>query len=247
MKGELLKAQMRTVRLFEMIERGGLIRPGKSEQQLVSDITQLAAEGFDIRDHWHKKIVRVGRNTLASFSQEPSDEILRENDILFIDLGPIVEGLETDIGRTYVLGNDPKKNKLKHDVERAWYEIQKWMLGRRRLTGAAVFQKAVDKAREYGWEFTGDIAGHIVGRYPHEQPVDPKSLELDFHPDNHHDIFRRDANGEERHWILELQFIDRELGIGAYFEQLLCTDRGSSIEDRGSLQSNRTSQIVISR
>ena len=61
----------------------------------------------------------------------------------------------------------------------------------------------------------------IVGKFPHEQPVDPKSLELDIHPENHNDMFLLDANGDKRHWILELQFIDKEKGIGGYFEQLL--------------------------
>lgn len=221
---ELLDAQRRTLRLFDMIERSGLIKPGKSERQLVAEISELAAEGFDIREHWHKKIVRAGRNTTAIFREDPPNEVIREGDILFIDLGPIVDGYETDLGRTYVLGDDPVKLKLKQDVERAWYAIQKWVQGKKRLTGAALFEHVVTVAREYGWTFTGDIAGHIVGRYPHEQPLDPNSLELDIHPDNHHDIFRLDANGEERHWILELQFIDKARGIGAYFEQLLCTE-----------------------
>ena len=70
-------------------------------------------------------------------------------------------------------------------------------------------------------DFGGEIAGHIVGKYPHEQPADPKSLELDIHPDNHDDIFLRDADGNQRHWILELQFIDKDNEIGGYFEQLL--------------------------
>jgi hypothetical protein len=71
------------------------------------------------------------------------------------------------------------------------------------------------------WEFGGAIAGHIVGKYPHEQPPDPKSLELDVHPENHNDMFLRDANGDQRHWILELQFVDPRDKIGGYFEQLL--------------------------
>jgi len=84
-----------------------------------------------------------------------------------------------------------------------------------------LFQYVVEKAQEMGWEFAGEIAGHIVGKYPHEQPADPRSLELDIHPDNHNDMFLPDANGNKRHWILELQFIDRKNEIGGYFEQLL--------------------------
>ncbi len=78
-----------------------------------------------------------------------------------------------------------------------------------------------EKANEYGWTFGGEIARHIVGEFPHEQPLDPKSLELDIHPANDNDMFLLDANGDKRHWILELQFIDKEKKIGGYFEQLL--------------------------
>ena len=67
----------------------------------------------------------------------------------------------------------------------------------------------------------GEIAGHIVGKYPHEQPANPKSMELDVHPDNPFDILLRDASGNKRHWILEMHFVDEEDGIGGYFEQLI--------------------------
>jgi hypothetical protein len=30
-----------------------------------------------------------------------------------------------------------------------------------------------------------------------------------------------DANGNKRHWILEIHFVDREKQIGGFFEQLL--------------------------
>ena len=155
------------------------------------------------------------------YPDNPPDRMIREEDILFIDLGPIVEGYEADIGRTYVMGNDPYKLKLKNDVERAWYEIQSWYRQQTALKASALFQYAVEKAGDFGWEFGGEIAGHIVGKYPHEQPADPKSLELDIHPDNHNDMFLLDQDGNDRHWILELKFIDRKNEIGAYFEQLL--------------------------
>jgi len=79
----------------------------------------------------------------------------------------------------------------------------------------------LNKAKEYGYTYGGEIAGHIVGEYPHEQPADPKSFDLDVHPTNHNDMFLRDANGNERHWILEMHFVDKENNIAAYMEQLL--------------------------
>ena len=217
----LINAQDVSIQFFKAIEENNLIIAGKTEAQLSEEICRLALKEFDIRRHWHKKIVRAGRNTLSTYNDDPSDRIIAEDDILFIDLGPVVKGYEADIGRTYVLGTDPRKLKLKNDVEAAWHELQAWYQHQTTLKSSALFQYATEKAEEYGWEFGGAIAGHIIGQYPHEQPLDPLSLELDIHPDNPNDIFLRDKEGNERHWILELQFIDRENEIGGYFEQLL--------------------------
>lgn len=218
---KLLHAQRHSLELFKAIEANNLIVTGKTEKQLSDEVCDLAAEKFGIDQHWHKKIVRSGKNTLAIYPDNPPNRVIRENDILFIDLGPIVAGYEADIGRTYVLGNDAQKIRLQRDVESAWYEIQGWYRQQTSLKASALFQYCVNKATALGWEFGGAIAGHIVGKYPHEQPEDPKSLELDVHPDNHNDMFLLDAAGNKRHWILELQFVDKEKEIGAYFEQLL--------------------------
>ena len=218
---KLIKAQNISIQFFKEIEENNLIIAGQSEEELNAEVCDLAFKRFGIEKHWHKKIVRSGKNTLAIYPDDPPNRIINKNDILFIDLGPIVEGYEADIGRTYVLGNNPQKQKLKKDVEKAWYEIQEWYYRHTTLKASSLFQYAVEKAKKYGWEFGGEIAGHIVGKYPHEQPADPKSLELDIHPDNHNDMFLPDADGNQRHWILELQFIDKENKIGGYFEQLL--------------------------
>ena len=220
-KTKLLNAEKITKQLFEAVEKSNLIIAGKSEDQLALEVTDMAFEKFGIKDHWHKKIVRTGVNTLATYNENPPNRIIQEEDILFIDFGPIVEGYEADLGRTYVIGNNATRLKLKNDVEKAWHEILGWFQMQTKLKASALFQYVVEKATEYGWSFGGEIAGHIVGKFPHEQPVDPKSPELDIHPENHNDMFLLDANGDKRHWILELQFIDKEKGIGGYFEQLL--------------------------
>ena len=218
---KLITAQNISIQFFRAIEENNLIIAGKSEEQLNAEICDLALKKFRIEKHWHKKIVRSGKNTLAIYPDNPPNRTIEKDDILFIDFGPIVEDYEADIGRTYVLGNNSRKLKLKKDVDAAWYDIQKWYQQHTTLKASELFQYANGKAEELGWEFAGEIAGHIVGKYPHEQPADPKSLELDIHPENHNDIFVPDANGNKRHWILELQFVDRANEIGGYFEQLL--------------------------
>jgi Xaa-Pro aminopeptidase len=220
-KEQLDYAQKISLLLFEAIEQNNLIVPGKTEKQLCHEIDQLGKAMFDIEAHWHKKIVRSGKNTLAIYPDNPADRKILADDIIFIDLGPIVNGYEADIGRTYVLGNNLLKQKLKADVEKAWYEIQEWYWKQTTIKSSDLFKFCAQKAKQYGWQFGGAIAGHIVGAYPHEQPANPQSLELDVHPDNHTDMLLLDANGLKRHWILELQFVDKENEIGAYFEQML--------------------------
>lgn len=214
-------AQEITRQLFEAVEKNNLIVPGKSEEQLSGEIEKLALEQFKVGRHWHKKIVRTGLNTLATYTDNPANRFIQPGDILFIDFGLIVNGYESDYARTYVLGEDPRKLKLKRDVEKAWYETREWILKQKKVTGAELFAYTRKKAMEYGWTSAGEIAGHIVGKYPHEQPANPKSMELDVHPDNPYDIFLHDASGNKRHWILEMHFTDPESGIGGYFEQLI--------------------------
>jgi hypothetical protein len=220
-KDKLLEAEKISIQLFDAVEKNNLIIAGKSEAQLNAEVNTLAFEKFGIKSHWHKKIVRTGVNTLAVYTDDPPNKVIKNDDILFIDYGPIIDGYEADLGRTYVLGNDPQKMKLKADVEKAWYETKEWFQTQSTLKASALFDYVVNKAKEYGWSFGGVIAGHIVDKFPHEQPEDPRSWELDIHPENHNDLFLPDENGNQRHWILELQFVDKKNKIGSYFEQLL--------------------------
>jgi len=220
----LLIAEQKAKELFTAVEQRGLIVPGKTESELASEIVTLAKTLFGIENFWHKKIVRAGANTLHPYNGNPADRVIQDDDMVFLDFGPIYNGWEADLGRTYVIGNDPLKLKLKKDVEDAWQEANEWYARQTDLTGAEYFQYVTELAKKYGWEFGGDIGGHIVGRFPHEQPDDPADMGLDVHPNNHSSIFLRDKQGNKRHWILEIQFVDRMNNIGAFFEQLLITE-----------------------
>ena len=220
-KQNLLLAEKKAKELFGIVEQRGLIIAGKTEKQLCDEILQIAKDEFGVKNHWGKKIVRTGINTLQPYIADAPDLIIKEDDILFFDFHPIFKGWEADLGRTYVLGNDPIKQKIRQDVETAWYEANTWYFGQTKLSGAAFFNYACELATKYGYEFGNAISGHIIGKYPHEQPDDPTDLCLDVHPENHNDILQLDKNGNKRHWILELHFVDRKNNIGAFFEQLL--------------------------
>ena len=221
---QLILAEHTAKDLFNTVAARGLIIAGKSEAALCDEIVQIAREDFGIENHWHKKIVRTGINTLQPFIANPPDLVIQKDDIIFFDFHPIYQGWEADLGRTYDLGNDPLKLKIKKDIEAAWHESNAWYFKQRSLTGAAYFNYVTDLTKRYGYEFGNAIAGHIIGYYPHEQPDDPTDLCLDVHPDNHADILQSDKHGNKRHWILELHFVDRVNNIGAFFEQLLTAE-----------------------
>jgi len=216
----LLLAEQTAKELFEAVERAGLIIPGKSEKELNDEVVELAANVFGIDNFWHKKIIKAGVNTMQPYSADPPDRAIEDDDLVILDYGPIVNGYEADFARTYIIGQSPLKLKIMTDVETAWHEANAWYSKHNSLTGAAFYQYLVDLAKRFGYEYGGEIGGHIVGPYPHEQ-LGPGNLGLDIHPDNHQDMFNKDPQGNSRHWILEMHFVDRKNNIGAFMEQLI--------------------------
>lgn len=88
------------------------------------------------------------------------------------------------------------------------------------MKASELFDFAKNKAIKYGWEFGGEIAGHLIGEFPHER-LEAGNYQLYVHPENQNNMFELDANGQKRNWILELHFIDKENKIGGFYEQLL--------------------------
>ena len=219
-KSRLMEAENIASQLFEEIVNSGLIAPGKTEKELNEEIFSLAGEIFGIEKYWHKRIVRSGSNTLLPYNENPPDLIIQHDDILFFDFGPVVEEWEADFGRTYVLGNDPYKHKLKNDIELAWQEGKAYFNSVTSLTGADFYNYITWLAKKYQWTFGGEIAGHLIGHFPHEK-LEPGNYSLYVHPGNPYDMFLPDANGNKRDWILEIHFVDKEKQIGGFFEQLL--------------------------
>ncbi len=219
-KRNLLNAQKNAEQLFRAIETRDLIVPDKSEKVLNDEVYELAFEMFGIRKYWHKRIVRAGKNTLLPYKENPPDLIIRQDDILFFDFGPVFEEWEADFGRTYVLGNDEQKKKLASDIESAWYDGKKYYDATPSLTGAEFYRYITSLAERYGWEFGNIHCGHLIGNFPHEI-IQGEEEHNYLHPNNHIKLSDPDADGNPRDWILEIHFITKERTFGGFFEQLL--------------------------
>ncbi|KAI1274697.1 peptidase M24 [Xylaria sp. FL0933] len=218
----LLDAQNKALQLFDEIATD-LIRPGVSEKELSKEIHELGARRHGITTHWHKRVVRSGPNTLQPYAENPPDRIIEADDILFVDLGPVFEAWEADFGRTYVLGEDPVKKKLRDALEPVWKDVKSQFDKNPDMTGDELYAIARRTAEREGWEFGGAIAGHLIGSFPHERiPNDKKTLYIT--EGNSERMKSLGKDGRQRHWILEIHLVDRERQIGGFFEQLLTVD-----------------------
>lgn len=219
----LKSAQEKATSLFDEIART-LIRPGIYESQLSKEIHALGSERHGVRTHWHKRVVRSGPNTLQPYVSNPPDRLIEEDDILFVDLGPVFEVWEADFGRTFVLGSNPLKTKLRDSLEPTWEAVKAYFdSNRETITGEQLYAYACSEARKAGFEFGGAHAGHLVGDFPHERIPNDK-IHLYITEGNKDAMWSVDAKGNQRHWILEMHLVDRERDIGGFMEQLLTVD-----------------------
>ena len=217
---ELLAAERKAVTLFDETARRGLIVPGETERVVSDRIRDLGAELFGTDRHWHKRVVRSGENTLAPYAANPPDRVIGADDVVFVDLGPIFAEWEADVGRTFVLGDDPVKARLCDDLPRIWEAGRAHFEAHPQISGAELYAHVVGLAEAAGWELGGPHSGHLVGEFPHEF-VDGERVESYIAPGSDHPMRRLDPSGRRCHWILEVHLVDRERRIGGFFEQLL--------------------------
>ncbi|HYJ81576.1 MAG TPA: M24 family metallopeptidase [Allosphingosinicella sp.] len=224
----LREAHDMAMAMLRAAERDGLFRAGVSEVELSREIQALGRAMFGTFKHWHKKIVRAGPNTLFTFGGTPEDRRIEADDIVFVDLGPMFESWEADIGRTYVIGEDPEKIRLRDAIESAWYAGRDYFRdNREHVTGADMYGLAVEAAQANGYDYPNWHAGHLIGNFPHEV-VQGELRENYLHAGNHLPLSAPDRDGRPRTWIYEVHFVDPERGYGGFFEQWLELDDSPS-------------------
>ena len=216
----LLDAQASGVALFDEVARRGIIAAGQGEQAASNRIRDLASEMFGTTRHWHKRIVRSGPHTLFPYRENPPDRVIEADDIVFADFGPIFDEFEADIGRTYVLGDDPVKHRLAADLPVIFGAGRRYFTSHPGVTGAQLYAEVARLAREAGWSLGGWHAGHLVGEFPHEK-IDGADVESYIAPGNTTPMRRHDKAGRVCHWILEIHLVATARGFGGFYEQLL--------------------------
>ena len=160
------KAGELTAEVFKEVRRE--IRPGARESDLAAEIEyrmkRKGAEGAAF-----ETIVASGERSAWPHAR-PSSKLLKENDLVIIDLGAILSGYAADMTRTVYLGTPGTRvrtlyNKVLEAQERA---IEVACAGRRTSDVDATARKVLER-RKLDRYFTHST-GHGVGLEIHENP-----------------------------------------------------------------------------
>lgn len=216
----LLAAERRALDLLAAIEAAGLIRPGRSELDIERDIFAIATNKFGVTEHWHDRIVRAGVNTLCVAGEAAPDRVIADDDMVFLDLGPVFGPWEADVGRSYAIGNDRAKHALCADLPIVFDAVKARFDADPAMTGAALYQAAVEEAARRGWGFGGKIAGHVVGGFPFAREAGTQASRW-LYPANTTPMRHPDAADNPRHWILEIHLLAPDRSFGGFYERLL--------------------------
>jgi Xaa-Pro aminopeptidase len=205
----LLDMRLRTRKAINII--ADQVQIGMAEED-AKEIARQTLSDLGLRRGWHHIIVRCGSNTTKDFmALSDKGVVLGENDIFFIDIGPVDNGYEGDGGDTFVFGSDPEHHKAKHDAKEIWDEIREvWFTSQ--LTGRELYESAQEAAIARGWRLNMDLSGHRLSEFPHAAHYDGPMAEVDFRP-------------SPTLWVLEVAIIHPVRKFGAFYEDLLLPDQ----------------------
>jgi Xaa-Pro aminopeptidase len=216
----LVAAEKKALALLDAIEAAGLIAPGRTELEIERDIFTIAERDFGVTDHWHDRVVRAGVNTLCIAGEPAPDRTIGEDDMVFLDLGPVFGAWEADVGRSYAVGDDPAKHALCADLPIVFDAVKARFAAEPDLTGADFYAIAQEEAERREWLFGGKIAGHVVGQHPYARSSGSKAVRWLF-PENVTRMRDPDPQGNVRHWILEIHLVSPDRRFGGFYERLL--------------------------
>jgi methionine aminopeptidase len=202
-----LEIYLQTRELTQKIcrELSKLIEPGMKEDEAHELYRTLIIKNH-IFQSWHPTKIRFGKNTVKSFRELSDDTvILKEDDLYFIDIGPVYRGHEGDYGETFSF-NSTHQHLQKSSIEIFEATQEEWRLTKK--CGVELYEFAQNLSRKKGYHLNLSMDGHRLGDFPHG-------------------IYYKGGLGECEEktqpfaWVLEIHLIDKISNMGAFYEDIL--------------------------
>ncbi|MES2801679.1 MAG: M24 family metallopeptidase [Bdellovibrionota bacterium] len=193
----------------EIISRIEVGMSEKDGQALVKDVfKELAVTKF-----WHPTKFRMASDTTKTFRDLPDENLkTQDQDLVFIDIGPIIDNHEADFGRTIVLNKangllNPNYVNLAKASELIFRETEQYWR-QTGATGIKLFEFAQNKTADLGYRLDHRMAGHRLGDFPHQ--VFSK-----------HKLFEFEQSPVKNIWVLEIHIVDDNSQRGSFYEDII--------------------------
>ena len=171
---------------------------------LLDDLFQ--AQGVEKK--WHPHKFRIGSDTTKVFRDKSDKSLkLKENDIYFVDIGPVINGHEADFAQTFTIGQSPDYAKIQRASRKIFDEcLNFWQ--EKKPTGVELYEFAQEKAENDGYILKNQEGGHRLGDFPHALYYKGRLSNFEKQP-------------VENLWVLEIHLNNKEETYGAFYEDIL--------------------------
>ena len=190
-------------------ELASLIRPGMTEED-ANKLYKELCQKYPVEKQWHPPKLRFGPNTICNFRDTSLPYVLKDEDLFFIDIGPVIAGHEADYGETFFLGDHFEYKRICHAQKDVFNKVtEHWK--KYRQTGLPLYEFAKQEAKKLGYILNDGQQGHRIGDFPHHVHFRGSLTECleNVIPDA---------------WILEIHLWEPQKKFGAFFEDIL-TDK----------------------
>jgi methionyl aminopeptidase len=172
----------------------------------------------------------------------PSDYLLKDGDIVGVDVTPILDGFHGDSCRTFFVGDsfiDKKKNTMQKKLTKVTYEAM--MLGIQTVKeGSKLSEIGIaiqNHAKKYSFSVVRDFCGHGVGEKFHTEPMVPH-------------YFGIDVAGYTNSIILKAGMIftiEPMINAGTYHSIVSKSDKWTAVTKDGSLSAQFEHTIGVTK
>lgn len=185
-----------------------LIYPGMTEKEAIKKANEYFAD-CGVKKFWHKTHIRFGESTVLSFNDPYYENMtLKEDDIFYIDVGPVWDNVEGDCGKTFVIGNSEKYINIAKDVKILFDEIHMYW-DKTNVSGKELHEYANILVCKMGYSLLPSyVKGHRLSEFSHFKYSKLGIFDIGFKP------------SPER-WVLEFQICHPSMKFGAFYEDLL--------------------------